>query len=120
MNNPTLSQALSQLHSRINMKHEYPDAHSAVSTLYGVDSEALQAAYDDAGPFSASQCNEPLAAKVGSIKRGEYVKRKPDASTVWIRGEYCGKDGYLLTCADDMNRFMYVKKSTILFYGFTY
>lgn len=60
-------------------------------------------------------------AKVEGIKQGEYVRRKVDARTTYIRRTYdVSTKRYLLEAADDMNRWVEVKKGTVLFVGFTY
>jgi len=52
---------------------------------------------------------------------GDYVKRKPDAKTVYIR---CGYDrstkSYCLQDTNDINRFIYIKSNKSVFIGFDY
>lgn len=63
---------------------------------------------------------EQLAA-VETIKRGEFVKRKPDATKVYTRGDYDRSSGkFSLVDAEDINREVWVKKGTKLFVGFSY
>jgi hypothetical protein len=53
--------------------------------------------------------------------RGEYVKRKPEAKAVYIRGEYCRESkAFELIDADDINRVIYLKADKPVFIGFTY
>jgi uncharacterized membrane protein YqiK len=61
----------------------------------------------------------PASALVEEIKKGEYVRRKADAKTTYIRGAYIG-GAYSLTDAEDTNREIFVKRGTRLFIGFTY
>ena len=55
------------------------------------------------------------------VKKGDYFRRKPDAKTVYIRGQYdrTEKD---YSCIDDMdiNREIFLKGSTKVWVGFTY
>lgn len=60
-------------------------------------------------------------AKVETIKRGEFVRRKADAVKTYQRGEYDkSSKTYSLVDCDDMNREVFVKRGTVLFVGFTY
>lgn len=60
-------------------------------------------------------------ANVETIKRGEFVKRKPDASKVYQRGEFDRSTGkYSLVDTDDTSREVFVRKGTKLAVGFTY
>jgi hypothetical protein len=58
---------------------------------------------------------------VESLPVGEYVKRKANSSTVYKRGAYdrSSKTYSLIDCSD-INREIFVKRGTVLFYGFTY
>ena len=56
-----------------------------------------------------------------AVSKGEYVKRKADATTVYIRGDYDrASKSYSLTDCDDMNREIFVKANKRVFVGFTY
>ena len=58
---------------------------------------------------------------VRDLPRGEFVKRKPDARTVYIRGEYDrSSQTYSLTDAEDANREIFVKGTLPVYVGFTY
>jgi hypothetical protein len=60
-------------------------------------------------------------AKVESIKSGEFVKRKPDASKVYKRGAYdASTKRYALQDCDDISREVFVKRGTELCIGFEY
>jgi hypothetical protein len=64
---------------------------------------------------------DSTAQAVEKIKSGEYVKRKADAKTVYVRGAYDSWTRcYCLTDTNDMNRHIYVKRGTLLHVGFTY
>lgn len=53
--------------------------------------------------------------------KGEFVKRKPDAKTVYIRGEYDrASKRYSLQDFNDTSREVWVKASTPLFIGFDF
>lgn len=65
--------------------------------------------------------NECTATPLRATAPGEYVKRKPDAKTVYIRGAYDrATKTYSLTDAQDMNREIFLKPGTIVYIGFTY
>lgn len=57
--------------------------------------------------------------KVEKIKRGELVKRKPEAKKTYIKGEYnqAAKKWSLIDCADISGEIL-VKKGTILITNF--
>lgn len=58
---------------------------------------------------------------VKNVIDGDYVKRKADAKTVYIR---CGYDRstktYCLQDTEDMNRCIYIKSNKTVFVGFDY
>lgn len=61
------------------------------------------------------------SAKVETIKRGEFVRRKADAAKTYQRGEYDkSSKTYSLVDCDDHCREIFVKRGTVLFVGFTY
>jgi hypothetical protein len=56
-----------------------------------------------------------------NVARGEYVRRKPDSSVTYIRGEYDRTTKrFELIDADDVNRVVYLKAATPVVVGFTY
>lgn len=59
--------------------------------------------------------------QIKDVKKGDYFRRKPDAKTTYIRGQYdrTEKD---YSCIDDMdmNREIFLKGSTKVWVGFTY
>lgn len=58
---------------------------------------------------------------VQELPLGEYVKRKADSVKVYKRGPYDRSTGtYQLDDCSDISRAIYVKRGTILFFGFTY
>lgn len=58
---------------------------------------------------------------IKSVKQGEYIKRKADAKTVFIKGAY-DRATKSFECIDteDMNRQVYIKADKPVFIGFTY
>ena len=59
--------------------------------------------------------------KLKDIKKGEFVKRKIDSKTVFIRGEYCRYEKrYELIDVEDINRILYFKGNINFFIGFDY
>jgi hypothetical protein len=56
-----------------------------------------------------------------NVARGEYVRRKPDSRTTYVRGEYDrATKRFELIDTEDMNRVVYLKPNTPVFIGFTY
>lgn len=65
--------------------------------------------------------NDVTAVLLRNVKEGDYVKRKLDASTVYVRGGYDrATNSYSLRDCEDMNREIFVKASKHVFVGFTY
>jgi hypothetical protein len=58
---------------------------------------------------------------IKSVKPGDYIKRKIDAQTVYIRGAY-DRATRSFSCVDanDMNREIFIKTGKTVFIGFTY
>ena len=58
---------------------------------------------------------------VQALPLGEFVKRKADSEKVYKRGQYDRSSGtYSLCDCSDINREIFVKRGTLLFFGFTY
>lgn len=58
---------------------------------------------------------------VESIKRGEFVRRHPDANKTYKRGDFDRLTRrYSLVDCDDTSREVFVKKGAKLFVGFSY
>jgi hypothetical protein len=56
-----------------------------------------------------------------NVKPGEYIKRKADAKTVYIKGAYDrSTKSFECTDTEDMNRQVYIKADKTVFIGFTY
>lgn len=56
-----------------------------------------------------------------SVKPGDYVKRKADSKTVYIKGAYDRTTkSFELQDTEDMNRFVYIKADKLVYVGFTY
>jgi hypothetical protein len=70
--------------------------------------------------------NEAAAAgikrvKLKDVKRGEFVRRKPDALTTYTRGEYDrSSKTYSLEDWDDINREVFLKGTTLVYIGFEF
>jgi hypothetical protein len=78
--------------------------------------------FDQALSFSHSlTAGYVQSSPVEALPLGEYVKRKADSKTVYKRGEYdrSSKTYSLIDCSD-INREIFVKRGTPLFFGFTY
>ena len=59
--------------------------------------------------------------KIEDVKKGDFVRRKIDAKTTFIKDEYCRYDKrYMLMDDQNINRFVGIKKGTPVYIGFTY
>ena len=55
------------------------------------------------------------------VKKGEFFKRKENSETVFIKGEYERSDKkYCNSDYWDINRFVYLKGSTMVYTGFDF
>ncbi len=62
-----------------------------------------------------------ITTTIKQVSIGEYVKRKVDAKTVYIRQDYDRTTKtYCLQDTEDMSRCIYLKAATVVFVGFTY
>lgn len=60
-------------------------------------------------------------AVIKTVKQGEYIKRKADAKTVYIKGAYDrSTKSYECTDTEDINKQIYIKADKPVFIGFTY
>lgn len=58
---------------------------------------------------------------IKSVKPGDYIKRKADAKTVYIKGAYCkASKAFECTDTEDINKTILIKSDKIVFIGFTY
>jgi hypothetical protein len=58
---------------------------------------------------------------IKSVKPGDYIKRKIDAQTVYIKGAYDrATKSFSCVDANDMNREIFIKSDKPVFVGFTY
>lgn len=56
-----------------------------------------------------------------NVKPGDFIKRKADAATVYIKGAYDRTTkSFELRDTEDMNRFVYIKADKLVYVGFTY
>jgi hypothetical protein len=84
---------------------------SSIRFYDGGDHALVKVEYDDA----------PESKPVEKIRIGEYVKRRADSSKVYVRDYYDPETKrYCLTDAEDLNRWVWVNKGTVLFVGFPY
>lgn len=61
------------------------------------------------------------AIKLKDVKKGEFIKRKPEAKKVFIRGEYDRSyNKYRCDDWDDISRDIMLKGTTIVFIDFDY
>lgn len=55
------------------------------------------------------------------VKPGDFIKRKPDAKTVYRKGDYDrATKTYTLVDTNDISRAIYLKATTPVVIGFTY
>lgn len=58
---------------------------------------------------------------IEAVKPGEFVKRKPDARTVFKRGHFDRATmSYALVDCEDINREVFIKRGTLVYIDFTY
>ena len=58
---------------------------------------------------------------IRNTKPGEFIKRKPDALTVYKRGHYIRElKAFSCTDCDDINREIFIKADKAVYVGFTY
>ena len=58
---------------------------------------------------------------IKNVIKGDYVKRKADAKTVFVVGDYDrSTKTYCLQDTNDINRCVYIKASKPVFVGFEY
>jgi hypothetical protein len=61
------------------------------------------------------------ATPIRNVAKGEFIMRKADAKTVYVRGEYDrSTKSYSCTAADDMCKEIFIKADKPVFVGFTY
>jgi len=61
------------------------------------------------------------SVRLDTVKKGDYIKRKADATTIYRKGHYDrSAKRYYLSDVYDMNREIALKGSTMVFIGFTY
>lgn len=61
------------------------------------------------------------AIKLKDVKRGDYIKRKPDANKVFTKGEYDREfKKYRCDDQDDISRDILLRGNTTVYVGFTY
>jgi hypothetical protein len=59
--------------------------------------------------------------KLNEVKPGEYVKRKADSKTVFVKGSYDkSTKAFSLTDTEDISREIFLKGNTPVFVGFEY
>lgn len=59
--------------------------------------------------------------RVGNCKLGEFIRLKVDAKQTYKRGHYCrSQKKFCLVNCDDVNRWVFRSRNTVVFIGFTY
>ncbi len=59
--------------------------------------------------------------EIEKVKKGEFLKRKPDAQKTYTRGDYDRTYGrYRIDDWDDISRDMLIRKGTLVWVGFTF
>ena len=59
--------------------------------------------------------------KIENAKKGDFIRRKPDAKTPFTAGGYCRfEKRYLLDDWHDISRCIYLKKGTEVYVGFDF
>ena len=58
---------------------------------------------------------------IKTVKPGDYIKRKADSKTVYIKGDYIRSlKGFECTDTSDINKSIVIKSDKLVFIGFTY
>jgi hypothetical protein len=58
---------------------------------------------------------------IKQVKSGDYIKRKADSKTVYVRGDYIkALKGFECADVSDMNKTIIIKSDKLVFVGFTY
>ena len=77
-------------------------------------------------PVIVAEC-EKIDAEAGrrvllhEVKPGDFVKRKPDAKTVYVRGHFLrGENRYALSDFDDVNREIFLDRKTPVYIDFIF
>lgn len=77
-------------------------------------------------PVVVAEC-EKIDAQAGrrvplhEVKPGDFVKRKPDAKTVYVRGHFLhGENRYSLSDFDDVNREIFLDRETPVYIDFIF
>lgn len=61
------------------------------------------------------------STQIKNVKQGEFLVRKPDAKTVYVRGHYDrSSKSYSCHAFDDINKEIFIKASKTVFVGFTF
>lgn len=70
-------------------------------------------------PFPKGNTMKIIA--IQHVTKGDYVKRKADSKTVYVKGNYCRiAKAYEMRDTDDINRVIYIKRDKVVAVGFTY
>ena len=60
-------------------------------------------------------------AMIKDLPKGEFFNRKPDANKVYRREEYCRiNKAYQCDDESDISRALFLKGTTVVYYGFEY
>lgn len=58
---------------------------------------------------------------IKTVKSGDYIKRKADSKTVYIKGDYIRSlKGFECADTSDINKTIVIKSDKLVFIGFTY
>lgn len=58
---------------------------------------------------------------IRELKKGEFLKRKPDAKEVYIKGDYDkASKSFCCVAYSDINKWVFIKATKRVFVGFTF
>lgn len=58
---------------------------------------------------------------IKAVKSGDYIKRKEDSKTIYIKGDYIRSlKGFECVDVSDINKTIVIKSDKLVFIGFTY
>ncbi len=61
------------------------------------------------------------SAKIEDVKRGDFIRRKPDSHKTYTRDRYCRfEKKYICGDWEDINREILLKRGTVVYIGFEF
>ena len=98
-----------------------PSEFSTVITSELKQSEEVYTTERKPSDLATKQTTGMKQVQLKDVKKGEFIRRKPDAKTTFIRGQY-NRSMKDYSCTDfmDTNREIFLKGTTKVWIGFTF